>query len=157
MPYRLLGKILLTLALLGGAAFGVIQYNEHFKEVGRAEVREEYAALLEKAHEDSRKAEVQFNQKIKEANDAANRRNKQIDAAHAAATSASDGLRDALGNLRDSVPSATAASLAESTRTLAAVLSDCGRKYSDVAGVGDRITSEAKRCVESWPTYDKIK
>ena len=146
----------LIIVLLGGAVFGVHTYNAHQQDIGYQRGVSEYQAKLIEAQESARKTEANFNQKIKEANDAANRRNKQIDAAHAAAQSAADSLRDTLANLRDSVPGATAATLAESVRVLANVLGTCSQRYTDVAGVSDRCISEAKRCVEGWPSYDKI-
>lgn len=156
-PYVLLLKVLAVIVMAGGLAYGVHKYNDSLREDGRSEIRAEYAKLLEKAHEDSRKAQEQFNQKIQEANNAANRRNKQIDAAHANAAAASDSLRDSLSHLRDSVPGATASALAGTITTLSTVLGDCGAKYQGMAVIGDRHSSDVQTLRDSWPTYDKIK
>ena len=156
LPYVLLAKIAVVIALLGASAYGVHKYNEHFRESGRAEVRAEYAALLEKAHEESRNAELRYNQKIKEANDAANRRNKQIDAAHAAAQSANDGLRSAVDSLSNSVSGATAAALTNAVTSTSSLLVTCSERYSGVAEKGSRHASDVETLIGHWPDYAKI-
>ena len=157
MPYLLLLKLGLVAILLGGGVLGVHKYNDHFREEGRAEVREEYKDKLIAAQDAAQKETAALNQKIKEANNAANRRNKQIDEAHAAANSANTSLQSALDHLRLSVPSATAASLANSVTTLSTVFGQCATEYGSLAVISDRHSNDAQRCIESWPTKGEVK
>jgi len=150
-PYVLLAKVIAVVALLSAIVFGVHLYNTHFEDIGYQKAVSEYSAKLIAAQESAQKETAALNQKIQEANNAANRRNKQIDAAHAAAQSANDSLQHTLDTYRDSVSGATAATLAGAVRTLTDVFGECSSSITGLAKTADRWESDSRRCVESWP------
>ena len=155
-PYLLIAKVALVVLLLGGAAFGVHTYNTHQQDIGYAKAVSEYSQKLIAAQESAQRETAALNQKLQEANNAANRRNKQIDAAHAAAQSASDGLRSAVDSLGNSVPGATAAALANAVTSTSSLLVTCSERYSGVAEKGSRHASDVETLLNSWPDYAKM-
>lgn len=149
-------RLVLIVAFLGGAVYGIHKYNTYQQDIGYQRAVSEYKEKENEAIVNARKTEGDLRKQLADALASAGRRNARVDTAVASAQSANDGLRDTLQHLRDSVPSATAASLANSVVTLAAVFGDCSAKYQRMAEVGDRHASDAQTLRDGWPDYAKI-
>jgi hypothetical protein len=150
--YKLLFEIILIGALAAGAAVGIHQFLEHERDIGRQEVRTEYAAKLAEAKEAARKREAELTTQRDEAVSHANERDQTIRTVAAGGAAASVGLRDTLAGIRNGVPIATVETLRQSTATLATVLGDCQARYRELAEKADRHASDSKTLSDAWPT-----
>lgn len=150
-PYKLLLEIALIGSLAAGAVYGVHQFLEHERDIGRQEVRAEYADKLAEAKEAARKREAELTTQRDEAVSYANERDQTIRTVAAGGAAASVGLRDTLAGIRNSVPSATVETLRQSTATLATVLGDCQARYRELAEKADRHASDSKTLSDAWP------
>lgn len=151
-PYKLLAEITVIGALAVGAVIGVHQFLEHERDIGRNEVRAEYAVKLADAKEVARIREVELTTQRDEAVSHANERDQTIRTVAAGGAAASLGLRDTLAGIRNGVPSATIEALRQSTAALANVLTDCQGKYRGLAEIADRHASDSKTLSDGWPT-----
>lgn len=149
--YKLLFEIVLIGALAAGAIFGIHQFLEHERDIGRAEVRAEYATKLAEAKEAARKREAELTTQRDEAVSHANERDQTIRTVAAGGAAASLGLRDTLAGIRNGVPSAAVETLRQSTATLATVLGDCQARYRELAEKADRHASDSKTLSDAWP------
>jgi hypothetical protein len=151
-PYKLLIEIAVIGSLAAGAVYGVHQFLEHERDIGRQEVRAEYATKLAEAKEAARKREAELTTQRDEAVSHANERDQTIRTVAAGGAAASLGLRDILSGIRNGVPSATVEALRQSTATLATVLADCQTRYRGLAEIADRHASDSKTMSDAWPT-----
>lgn len=150
-PYKLAIEIAVFGILAAGVIWCIHLYNDHQQTIGYQRAVAEYTAKLEQAKADAKAQEDIFRKQLEDANNAAAKREQTIRTSADAARAASASLSDALNNLRNSVPGATAASLANSVATLATVLGNCSERYRDVAEKADRHASDAQRILDSWP------
>lgn len=153
-PYLLLAKIGAALALLAGLLFMGHRYIEGEREVARQEVRNEYALKLAEAKDAARAQETLFRKRLDEASHHANEREKTIRTSAAAATAASNSLRDYLAGISRSAPDASADALRDSTIALSAVLADCQGRYRELAEAADRHASDVRTLTEAWPVEE---
>jgi len=148
-------RSILLAVLVAGGIWGVHLYNQYQQQIGYDRAVAEYKEKENEAIANARKTEAGLRKQLADAISAAARRNQRVDTAVAAASSATDSLRDTLNTYRDSVPSATAAALVKSVNALTTVLGDCGAKYQGVAEKADRHAADAKMIHDSWPSYEK--
>ena len=150
-PYKLFIEIGVLIAIVLAVLVGIHKFLDYEQGIGYDKAVNEYTAAALKAEEAARLTEVNLRKQLEDATNAATQREQTIRAANAAAAASANGLRDALGHIRDGVPGATAASLAQSTIALATLFDQCATRYTDVAEKADRHASDAKRLIDSWP------
>lgn len=150
-PYKLLFEILLIGALAGGVMYGVHQLLEHERDIGRNEVRAEYAVKLAEVKDAAHRRETELITQRDEAVKNANDREQTIRTVAAGGAAASIGLRDTIASIRDSVSSATNEALGKSVVSLSTVLTDCQGRYRALAERADRHANDARTLDEAWP------
>lgn len=151
-PYKMLAEVVVIGSLFAGASYGVHQFLEHERDIGRNEVRAEYAKSLADAKEAARVRETELRAQRDDAINKGNEREQTIRSLAASAGASSNGLRDALAHIGVGVPDATIEALRNSTTTLATVLSDCQGRYRALAEVADRHANDARTLSDAWPT-----
>lgn len=144
-------KLVLGVVIMAALWYGFHLFVESRKEMGRAEVRAQYAEQLRVAKEASDKVENALRSQVDQANANANNRELVIKNLSTASSSASRSLHDALTALRVSVPGASQETLGKSTATLSILLNDCQARYRDMAEKADRHASDARTLSEAWP------
>lgn len=149
--YKLLIEIVLIGALATGAAYGMHQFLEHERQVGRDEVQARWDKQQDLDREAARVKEAEFTTRLNEAVQNGAVREQTIRTLTTAAGNANLGLRDTLAAIRDGVPGATTEALGKSVATLSSVLAKCTGRYIDVAARADRHASDAKTLDEAWP------
>lgn len=151
LAYLRVAELLAGLAIVAGICWGAHEFLEHERDIGRNEVRAEYAQKLTEAKDAARQRETEL---LAQRDDAINKGNEREQTIHSLAASAgasSNGLRDALAHIGVGVPSATIEALRNSTTTLATVLSDCQGRYRSLAEIADRHASDSRTLTEAWP------
>lgn len=151
LAYRIWFQIGAIITVVAAFTWGVHTYNEHFREIGRAEVKAEWVVAEQAAKIAADKQEALWKKQVENANEKASEREKTITVSANAAAATSRNLRDTLEAYRGSVSGATASSLANAVNTLANLLGDCSERYRGLAEKADRHASDFQRCVEQWP------
>lgn len=149
--YKLLIEIVLIGALAAGAAYGVHEFLEHERQVGRDEVQSRWDKQQALDKEAARVKEAEFETRLNEAIQNGVVREQTIRTLAAASGNANLGLRDTLAAIRDGVPGATVEALGKSVTALSSVLAKCTGRYIDVAERADRHASDAKTLSDAWP------
>lgn len=150
-PYKLLIEIALIGALAAGAVYGVHQFLDHERDVGRAEVQARWDHQQQLDVEAARVKEAEFTTRLNEAIQNGVVRDQANTVLAAAAGNATLSLRDTLAAVRKGVPSATIDSLGKSVATLSTVFADCAGRYQGMAATADRHANDAKTVGEAWP------
>lgn len=148
-------KVLFEVAAIGGAVIGISvgvhSFLEHERDIGRNEVRSEYAIKLADAKESAARELKDMTAQRDTAILKGNDRETTLRAVAAGGAAASLGLRDTLADIRIGVPTATIETLRSATGTLTTVLTDCQGRYRDLAEKADRHASDAKTLSDAWP------
>jgi hypothetical protein len=150
-PYRLGIEIAVIGALVAGLSFGVHEFLEHERDIGRKEVQGAWDKQKAIDAAASAKREAQLTEQVAQAAAQGANRENLIRTLAAGSSSASVSLRDTLGAISGGVPSATVDALRVSTTTLAAVLGECQGRYRDLAEKADRHASDVKTLSDAWP------
>jgi hypothetical protein len=155
-PYRLGIEIAVIGALVAGLSFGVHEFLEHERDIGRAEIQ----ARWDKQKVDDATLKLQRETELKNQVAAAvtegKNREEIIRTLAAGSGNASNSLRNTLAAISGGVPSATVEALRLSTTTLASVLGECQDRYRDLAEKADRHTSDVKTLIQAWPTTPAV-
>lgn len=151
LAYLRVAEFLAGLALICGICCGVHEFLEHERDIGRNEVRAEYAQKLAEAKDAARQRETELIAQRDDAITRGNEREQTIRSLAASSATASVGLRDTLAHISVGVPGATIEALRNSTTTLATVLSDCQGRYRALAEVADRHANDSKTLSDAWP------
>lgn len=114
-------------------------------------LKAQYAAESAKAQADTRARELAFNQRLKDAQDEAAKRETKLRSDAAAARRTADGLRGTLYEFRASLPSATHSAIVARADTAAELLGACVNEYRDLAEAADRIASDRQTLIDAWP------
>jgi hypothetical protein len=144
---KAMAAVLLIVALALGARWGM----DYFREQGRQQVRQEYAAKLAKAKDDARLVTDELRKQRDSAQELANERQKTIRAMSDASAAAVNGLRDELAAARRSLSSDSLEAARHRADTLADLLGACAAEYQQVARSADGHASDAKTLNDSWP------
>jgi hypothetical protein len=155
--YKLPLELLAAFALLAGLLYGFHEFCERERDIGRNEARAEYAQKLVEAKAAADKREKELQGQVADAVDKGYEREQTLRTVAAGSSAASAGLRDALGTIRNGVPSATVDALRDSTSTLTTVLADCTGRYRALAEIADRHASDTKTLTDSWPRNEAVK
>ncbi len=150
-PYKLAIEIAVIGSLAVGAVYGIHQFLEHERDIGRNEVQARWDAQTAK---DVETARLETARLAKQAEDAAKNganREQTIRTLAIASGNANIGLRDSLATIRSGVPSATVDALGKSVATLSTILAECSGRYQGLAERADRHASDVRTLQEAWP------
>ena len=116
-----------------------------------ADIKTQHTTQSAKAQADTRAAELAFNQRLQDAQNAATKRETKLRADAAAARRTADGLRGTLYEFRASLPNAAPATVIARADTAAELLGTCADEYRSVAESADRHAADAVMLFEAWP------
>ena len=116
-----------------------------------AGIKTQHATQSAKAQADTRAAELAFNQRLQDAQNAATKRETKLRADAATARRTADGLRGTLYEFRASLPNASTATVIARADTAAELLGACADEYRSVAEAADRIASDRQTLIDAWP------
>jgi hypothetical protein len=150
-PYKLAFEILIFGALAAGVVYGVHQFLEHERDIGRQEVRSEYAKQLAAAKDAAHQRETELTAQRDKAIENAQQRDQTIQALAARTGVSTNGLRDTIAAIGSSVSSATADALRETTHTYGNILAECSTRRGELAGEAEKLNSEKRTLIEAWP------
>lgn len=151
LAYLRVAEVLAGLALVAGICWGVHEFLEHERDIGRNEVRAEWAQKLQDEKDAAARREAELRAQRDDAIAQGVTRETLIRNLAAGSNASSVGLRDALTTIRNGVPSATVEALRNSTTTLTTVLADCQARYRSLAETADRHASDARTLSDAWP------
>jgi len=89
--------------------------------------------------------------KVIEAQNAAQTRNRKLQADALAARSERDRLRDQIATIRSGLPTNTASANASIADTANELLGECGAAYQELAAKADGHASDAMMLLQAWP------
>lgn len=150
-PYKLAAEIIVFGALAAGAAYGIHMGLEHERDMGRNEVRAEYAKQLQEAKDAARQRETELTAQRDKAIENGNTRDETIQTLAARAGMSSNGLRDTITAIGNSMSSATADALRQTASTYGQLLTACDGEQRSMAEEVDRTNSEKRTLIEAWP------
>jgi hypothetical protein len=149
--YKLLFEILIIGVIAVGAAWGIHEFLEHERDIGRAEVQVRWDKQIEADKEARRVREAELTRQRDDAVAQRDEREKTIRNLAAGSSAASLGLRDTLNAISSSVPTASIEALRQSTTALSSVLNECQGRYRELAEKADRHANDAKTLDDAWP------
>lgn len=158
-PYKLAAEIAVFGALAGAVIFGVHEFLEHERDIGRAEVQ---ARWDKQDYADKEAARVRTAEMATQATTAANQGVKReetiqtLAAATATAAAAAGGLRDAVAKINRGVPGFSADALRSLTSTYGELLTECQGRRADVSLEAERLNSEKRTLIEAWPVAEPL-
>ncbi|MFM7012159.1 MAG: hypothetical protein ACKO0Z_23000 [Betaproteobacteria bacterium] len=150
-PYRIIGGVIAVLLVVvvifsAGLKEGALRVQS---EWDKAKAEQAQSALA--AEQQNREAEKRMNQKLKEAQDAANQREKKLRADYDAAHAAANGLRDAVAAARSELPGNTLKACRATADTALELFGECAGKYQEVAAEADGHASDSMTLSAAWP------
>lgn len=156
-PYKLAAEIIVFGALAAAVLFGVHEFLEHERDIGRQEVQARWdVQKLADAKAAADQKQVWTDQQIGANNHATDR--QQINQAAAAAAGAVAGsLRDAIAAFAKARPDDTAATARASAATLGSLLADCEGRYRGMAEIADGHANDVRTLKEAWPKNESEK
>lgn len=139
--------ILFAAAVIGGIAWhGSYKYDQGFE--AREAIAVKAALASEKA---ARTKEAEWQTTLKEANDAATKRETKNRDDAAAARLAANRLSIDLADLRRKLPELTEQAVRQYADTASVVFGECSSKYIELAETADRIDSDRQKLEDAWP------
>lgn len=150
-PYKLVAEIVVIGGLACGAAYGIHMGLEHERDIGRNEIRAEYAKQLQEAKDAARLREKELTDQRDKAIENASNRDETIRTLAARSGVSSNGLRDTIAALGNSMSSATADALRQTARTYGQLLATCDSEQRSMGEEADRANSEKRTLIEAWP------
>lgn len=156
--YRIWFQLAAIAALVGGAWWGIHNYNESLREEGRAEIRQEYQIKLLQAYKDKAAIEDGWKKQKEKSDENARKRQETLAANLATAALINSGLRDDVDSLRQRLSDPSIGATADGAVTIKAVLGECARELESYAGKNtqlatscDRHVNDLQRYHEQWP------
>lgn len=137
-------------AILAGVLAWQVQAWRYDAQI--AGIKAQHATQSAKAQADTRAAELAFNQRLQDAQNAATKRETKLRADAAVARRTADGLRGTLYEFRASLPNASASAIIARADTAAELLGACVSEYRGVAEAADRHAADAVMLMDAWPS-----
>lgn len=150
-PYKLAAEILVFGALAAGVVYEAHQFLEHERDIGRNEVRAEYAKQLQEAKDAAHQRETELTAQRDKAIENAQERDQTIQALAARSGVSTGSLRDTIAALGDSMSNATADALRQTARTYGDVLAECAARRGELGLEAEKLNSEKRTLIEAWP------
>ena len=140
--------------LIASAAAAVVAWN-HFldyeQNIGYQKAVAEYNVKLLEAKEAADKREQELTTQVQEAQANGLKREETIKALAAAVGKSSDSLRNTANAIRLGLPHATVEAARMAADAFATVFTDCQRRYVEVARASDGHASDVRTLEEAWP------
>ena len=140
--------------LIASAAAAVVAWN-HFldyeQNIGYQKAVAEYNVKLLEAKEAADKREQELTTQVQEAQANGLKREETIKALAAAVGKSSDSLRNTANAIRLGLPHATVEAARTAADAFATVFTDCQRRYVEVARASDGHASDVRTLEEAWP------
>lgn len=149
--YKRWVEVALVGLVIIGLMWGVHAWSEKQREVGRKEVRDEYAEQLRMAKEAAEKVEKVLRERVDEAVTKGNEREQTIRTLASANSNASLGLRSATASISNSLSSLSADALRNVASAYGDIFTQCQSRYGEMATALERVNSEKQTLIESWP------
>lgn len=145
------GRWLLYGALLITVWLGVMGLDQARQAIGYNKAQAEHTTLALQASEAARAKEADWQAQLQKANQDAKIRTNKLQADAAVATAASNSLRNDLSTLRANLPTLTRQAVEHYADTASELLTDCGRRYQDMASQADKHAADQQTLEASWP------
>lgn len=147
----LLVKILGGVALLASLVFAWNWHVDHEREIGYQKAVDEYNVKMLEAKEAADKREQELSAQVQEAQANGLKREETIKALAAAVGKSSDSLRNTANAIRLGLPLATVEAARTAADAFAAVFTDCQGRYGELAAKADGHASDVRTLEEAWP------
>lgn len=144
-------EALAALALVAGICWGAHLFLEHERDIGRNEVRAEYAKQLDEAKDAALAKERFYQSQLNEANQHAAEREQTIRALAASNGAAYGGLQNTVATISNSLSAASADALRNTARAYGVVFAECAGRRQTMAVDLERANSEKRTLIEAWP------
>lgn len=144
-------KALLIAAVIAAAVFAWNRFLDYEQNIGYQKAVAEYNVKLIEAKEKADKREKELTAQVKEAQDNGLKREETIKTLAAAVGKSSDSLRNTANTIRLGLPNATVEAARTAADAFAAVFTDCQRRYADVAEKADGHANDVRTLEEAWP------
>lgn len=149
--YLRVAEVLAGLALVAGICWGVHEFLEHERDIGRAEVQQRWDSanvIAEKAAlEKERLWQGQINLATKSGSD----REETIKTLASSASGAAVGLRNASAEIKRALSTYSADSLRAVASAYGDIFTECQDRRRGLAEEAERLNSEKRTLIESWP------
>ena len=139
-------------ALIG---FAVHRLDMSRQEIGYQRAKAEYNVKLLAAQADARAQEVAWQAKQKQEQEKTNEQLLARDAAYAALSRTTDGLRSAATNYGNGLATDTIAACRARAATLVDLFGQCSEALRDMAKAADGHFIDAMSCRNQWPTLKR--
>jgi hypothetical protein len=144
---KLAAALALMLALIG-ACWTAYESGANNRENALKAQHAQAAAAAELA---ARVKEQDLHYQLREAQDAAKKRERKLLADAAGARGELDRLRDDLATIRHQLPGLTEAAVRGYADTASVVLRECASRYAELAATADALDNDRQTLIEAWP------
>lgn len=144
-------KALLIAAVAVALGFAWNGFIKHEQDIGYQKAVAEYNVKLLEAKEAADKREQELSAQVQEAQANGLKREETIRTLAAAVGKSSDSLRNTANAIRLGLPHATVEAARTAADAFAAVFTDCQGRYADVAAKADGHASDVRTLEEAWP------
>ncbi len=150
-PYKTIIEVIVFGALAIWLSLAAHSFLEHERDIGRNEVRAEYATKLAEATAAAHQREQDILKQRDEAINNANQRDQTIRTLAASAGASSNSLRDTTNSISNRLSAISGDALREVARAYGDVLTECQARRGSLAEEAERINSEKRTLIEAWP------
>lgn len=151
LAYLRVAELLAGLAIVAGICWGVHEFLERERDIGRNEVRAEYAQNLAKEKDAARLRETELRAQRDDAINKGNEREQTINRMAASSAAASVGLRDTVAGISNSLSSYSTETLRSITSAYGVISAECAARRIEVAKDAEGRNSNVKTLIEAWP------
>ena len=155
--YKTIAEAVAFSMFLAWAVYEAHAFLDRQQQLGYDRAVSEYSAKLEEQKIAAARETADLRTRLETAQNDSRKREENLRGLAAAAGASSSGLRDALANIRSSVPTDTIDALRNTTAALATVFGDCQDKYRGLAEAAGRHANDVQTLTASWPTVTQGK
>jgi hypothetical protein len=151
LAYLRVAELLAGLALIAGVCWGVHEFLEHERDIGRNEVRAEYAEKLREAKDAAQLREKELTAQRDDAINKGNEREQTIRSLAAVNSNATQRMRDTVASVSNSLSSLSIDALRSLSSTYGDIYTKCDGERSRLAEEAERLNSEKQTLIQAWP------
>ncbi len=149
--YKLLLEIVLIGSLALGAMWGVHQFLEHERDIGRAEVRAQWDDQIVKDKQAALEKKAEWDKQRETATIEGVKRDETISNLGRTVAVVSSSLRDAISKTNGGLSGDSIDTLRERARTYGELLAGCQGRYEGMGEKAERLNSDKKTLMDAWP------
>lgn len=149
-----MGLVATHAALAAACALLTWQATADHYQAQLARLQAEHATAQARAAADAQAVQIQFQNQLQEARNAAVKREAALRRDVGAARDAVYGLRGATDRIRRELPGDSAAAAAGAADAAAELLATCAGRYADVAAAADGHAHDALTLQQAWPRVE---